>query len=441
MIQKLFFAGGKKFNFKGKPINKTIKIKTCKTLIIELNSEKFIWTDVLVKKNITYPAFTPVLSSSSIDEDEIVLYLPYTLKVSEIVETKFIKFEILGKEEKYPDSWSLFDRWINSGLWLGFENLLTNSVINPFIKPERLFVSTFNTEPFLRNLYINYKSGDLKKVLDAFFKVFKKIPVTFITDNSNKEFNHDLKNLEKNKSYNIDIFVQKNKYPSHHPAILLYKKIYPFKSVENSNKYWWTNFLSLKEFTNITTNKPILKTIVSLGGTTEGSHFEVPLYTPVSQIITSLNENEKIIRGGLLTGSELISHENHSINPGDQGFNIIKIPSTRKFIPFLNPEFHGDSYSPLVASWYLPHKKRDLHCGLRGEPRFCISCNYCEEVCPVGLDPQLLWKLTKENLIDEALKFGLKRCTGCGLCSYVCPSKIDISNILKTSRDITNEIT
>jgi electron transport complex protein RnfC len=57
----------------------------------------------------------------------------------------------------------------------------------------------------------------------------------------------------------------------------------------------------------------------------------------------------------------------------------------------------------------------------------CISCGECRTVCPVGLDPEFLYKeaLKKEaNEISESSGAG---CHGCACCDLVCPARLPLS--------------
>ena len=36
---------------------------------------------------------------------------------------------------------------------------------------------------------------------------------------------------------------------------------------------------------------------------------------------------------------------------------------------------------------------------------------------------------------EEFIKFGGKKCIDCGLCSFICPSNIEVSQIIKTSKE------
>ncbi|MDR2617533.1 MAG: SLBB domain-containing protein [Treponema sp.] len=67
-------------------------------------------------------------------------------------------------------------------------------------------------------------------------------------------------------------------------------------------------------------------------------------------------------------------------------------------------------------------------------PDCCISCGECRNVCPVGLDPEELYKRTRVNGIPrEALLSRAAECHGCGCCEVVCPSRLPLSSAICAS--------
>jgi electron transport complex protein RnfC len=61
--------------------------------------------------------------------------------------------------------------------------------------------------------------------------------------------------------------------------------------------------------------------------------------------------------------------------------------------------------------------------------RDCINCGECRSVCPVGLDPEELYKRSRIN----RKKGGAGRageCHGCGCCEAVCPSRLPLSTAI-----------
>ncbi len=59
--------------------------------------------------------------------------------------------------------------------------------------------------------------------------------------------------------------------------------------------------------------------------------------------------------------------------------------------------------------------------------RNCISCGECRSVCPVGLDPEELYKIDRSGKNQNEFLSRAKECHGCGCCDINCPSSIPLS--------------
>ena len=69
--------------------------------------------------------------------------------------------------------------------------------------------------------------------------------------------------------------------------------------------------------------------------------------------------------------------------------------------------------------------------------RDCISCGECRSVCPVGLDPEELYKRilvlnSARTACDRTPcgRTGAEECHGCGCCELVCPSHLPLSDMI-----------
>ncbi len=115
------------------------------------------------------------------------------------------------------------------------------------------------------------------------------------------------------------------------------------------------------------------------------------LGTPVGHILESLDltpaEGGKVIIGGLLTGHTVYDLET-PITKQMGGLIVQRPDQVRRF-----------------------------------EPRPCISCGLCVEVCPSRIVPGQLSKYCEYGRFEEAENNDLALCIECGLCAYVCPAK------------------
>ena len=84
-----------------------------------------------------------------------------------------------------------------------------------------------------------------------------------------------------------------------------------------------------------------------------------------------------------------------------------------------------DLNEPVVRTTYA------VFAALKGQSGYesakkCISCGECRSVCPIGLDPEELYK--------QAIRFNKARvaeeCHGCGCCEVVCPSHLPLAGII-----------
>ena len=182
--------------------------------------------------------------------------------------------------------------------------------------------------------------------------------------------------------------------------------------------------------------------IISIGGPgyPQGRHLVVPIGTPLSRLCPN-SDGLRLLRGGIFTGSAINPHED-AVGHLDDGFTFLPEGTDREFLSFMRAGFNKPSYTPAYLSILRPKKSLATSTSLRGEPRACIACGYCEEICPVDIMPHLIWRFLSKDLLEEAQAAGAQICVECGLCSYVCPSKIELAEeISKGIKKIHEELT
>ena len=71
---------------------------------------------------------------------------------------------------------------------------------------------------------------------------------------------------------------------------------------------------------------------------------------------------------------------------------------------------------------------------LKVNPGICIGCGECRTVCPVGLDPDELFKQAgiTDKAGEELPLYPASECHGCGCCDVVCPSRLPLSSAITT---------
>lgn len=61
-------------------------------------------------------------------------------------------------------------------------------------------------------------------------------------------------------------------------------------------------------------------------------------------------------------------------------------------------------------------------------PSACVRCGWCQESCPVNLDPRAIFHALEIGRAAIPKRLHPGACIECGLCSYVCPADLDLSH-------------
>jgi Na+-translocating ferredoxin:NAD+ oxidoreductase RnfC subunit len=184
--------------------------------------------------------------------------------------------------------------------------------------------------------------------------------------------------------------------------------------------------------------KPMLERVVALAGTgfARRPHVVARIGTPLGELAQPYLSNGReyrLVLNSLIGGS---AASGESPLPAEAGV-LIAVPENHEgaFLEFASPGFASDSRSLTFAAGLLPlPKKTDTN--LHGEHRACISCGFCEDVCPVRILPHILHRYVQKNVIDETLvRFQIFKCIDCNLCSYVCTSKIPLARLMREGKE------
>ncbi len=71
---------------------------------------------------------------------------------------------------------------------------------------------------------------------------------------------------------------------------------------------------------------------------------------------------------------------------------------------------------------------------VRGVESACIRCGKCAEACPMGLEPFLLNKYARNNMMDELEENAVQDCIECGCCLYSCPANIPLLDVIRLAK-------
>jgi Na+-translocating ferredoxin:NAD+ oxidoreductase subunit C len=326
---------------------------------------------------------------------------------------------------------------------LGYEGIpsrFNSSIIQPD-DVENIIVYMDDSEPYFvspRALFHKKTTQNLLDGMEILHKIMPKAQVHLaISENKNILQGLD----EQINKYNwLKIQYLKSKYPQNHEAMLVKTVLgqqFPYGySSANIGVIVLDVQSVLQVYEAVVEGKPLIERTIALCGSAleKPLHIKARIGTALDDVISSRIKQgiaPRIILNSLLTGAVL----NDRSLPVDKNYSqIIAIPenNNRQFLAFMRSGIRSDSYSRTFMSNFLPIAKKTCDTNQNGEERPCISCNYCEEVCPVNIIPQILSKYVKRSIVDDTLaNLRIYDCIQCGLCSYVCPSKIPLAQHIK----------
>jgi electron transport complex protein RnfC len=95
-----------------------------------------------------------------------------------------------------------------------------------------------------------------------------------------------------------------------------------------------------------------------------------------------------------------------------------------------------DLDEPVLKTSFAVFASLDSRTGASGSWN-CIGCGECRQVCPVGLDPEELYKRIVSNPPETSrIPAGEGgNCHGCGCCELVCPSRIPLAGAICSSQE------
>jgi len=157
-------------------------------------------------------------------------------------------------------------------------------------------------------------------------------------------------------------------------------------------------------------NKPLIERVVTVTGKSisKPCNLLVRIGTPISALVEAAggfpDDTGKVIGGGSMMGKSLLS---------------LDVPVVKG------------------TSGILIMRDNDAH---RKPEQSCIRCSKCTYVCPMGLEPYLLSRVSRLSKFDMAEKEGIMDCIECGSCQYTCPAAIPLLDYLRLGKNKTGQI-
>jgi len=448
------FRGGYNVLLKGRPASAIKVMPETKILYLPLRSRRFTFSeiciedgqsvsggDVLAKdpNNYAVPLLAPRAGTVRLMAVENHIVLEDTGQLEEHAD--IIGEELSHIEQEMGAAGIKRYKLLVLGAWQFFCDAHTGALPDPLGTPQAIIVSTVSLEPFvargdaqLHKRLLNFTRG-----LEQLQSLLEYQPIYLAVPDIRSDFANLIRNQIRGYASAKMLEIPLT-YPYDNFAILarrlgLKRKEGPVWAVRTEGV--------LAVDRALTMTKPCTVRIISIGGKggNSPSHLKVIPGYPIKTIKDKyvFEPAARIINGGILTG-ELLAAETLGVDAECRGITILPELEDREFLGFVRPGWDRNCYAECFLSSLREKFRERLTTAIRGEGRPCISCNFCEEVCPANITPHLIHKYLYRDLIEEVEQARVDLCVECGLCSFVCPSKIDLrKQIIDSKVLIANE--
>ena len=151
-------------------------------------------------------------------------------------------------------------------------------------------------------------------------------------------------------------------------------------------------------------NKPLIERVVTVTGKSVANPCNVlaRIGTPIASLIDKA--------GGL---------------PDDTGKVVFGGPMMGKAMPSVDSMVTKGCSGILVIADFETRRK---------EMTDCIRCTKCLTVCPMGLDPTRLMRMSELGMFEELESERVMDCIECGSCSYICPSNRTLLDYIRLGK-------
>ena len=313
------------------------------------------------------------------------------------------------------------------GAWQFFYDAYTGALPDPQGTPQAIIVSTVSLEPFVArgDAQLHKRLFNFTRGLEQLQSLLEYQPMYLVMPDIKSELANRIRDHIRGYAWAKMLEIPLT-YPYDDFAILARR----LGLRRDKGPVWAVRTEGVLAIDRaLTLTKPCTVRIISIGGTGVNSpaHIKVMPGYPIDKIRdTYVSEPAaRMIDGGILTG-EALGQEPVGIDTECRGITVLGELQDREFLGFARPGWDRSCYAACYLSSLRKRFRERFTTGMRGEGRPCISCNFCEEVCPAGIMPHLIHKYLYRDLIEEAEQARIDLCVECGLCSFVCPSKLDL---------------
>ncbi len=314
------------------------------------------------------------------------------------------------------------------GAWQFVHDAHTQALPDPFGTPSAVIVSAMNLTPFVArgDVQLHKRLPRLIRGLEHLQGLLEYQPIFLAMPDIRSEFATRVREAIRGYAW-VKMVEMPTRYPFGNFAVQA--RTFGLKH-DPASPVWAMRIEGIFAVDRaLTLSQPCTVRIASIGGPGAISPVHVktmPGY-PLEMLLKDRQTEGEVrrITGGVLTGST-VSSDCKGLDTECTGLTLLPEHCEREFLSFVRPGISRRSYSRCFVSSLRPKFFESLTTAVRGEKRPCISCGFCEEVCPARIMPHLIHKYLYNDGLEQADEARIDLCVECGLCSFVCPSKIEL---------------
>ena len=401
---------------------------------------------LLVKEGDTVKIGTPIFKCKT--NEQIIFPSLGSGKIKEIQygeRRRIEKIEIeLSNEEAYEKTDSFSFSEIGELNTEQIMSKLTDGCLMPFIRqrpfnkiadpkklPRDIFISGWNTAPLSVDLDLALRGR--RSQFQAGISVLDKITEGDV-------------HLSYSENSVSESFIGLDNVVSHtirgpHPAGNVGIQIHHIAPLGSNDHVWVVNAQDVARIGNyFLTGELDVSLVITVGGPSvlSPSHIKSRIGAQVSQYLNNnIKEGEqRIISGDVLTGKKI--DDGDFLGFYDSAIAVIVEGGNREFIGMLRPGTASSRYSLTNAFLGTLKGGYDFNTLKNGSERYMVPINSWEEVLPMDILPNPLYRAILVEDIEEMEQLGIYECDeeDFALCSFACPSKIDIGKTIRDGLDL-----
>lgn len=434
------FRGGYNITLRGRPSKNVRVMPEPQVLRLPLSSKRFNFSSVCVEDgqkvetgevlasdpdNFSVPLIAP--RSGTVDLGEMEGYI--VLKDISITDTQtfFDEDNIPHAALEMGSSGTTRHKLLTLGAWQFFSDAYTGDLPDPMAHPQAVIVSTLSLEPYLArgDIQLNKHLLQFTRGLEYIQSLLEYQPIYLVLPDIKSIFASKVKKQIRGyawaKLVEVPLEYTRDDFNILARHIGLKRADGPIFSVRTEGVLAVDRALTLSEAST--------ERIVSVAGpwVNKPEHINVVTGYPIEDIVEGYAKDGqmRLLNGGMFTGEKIDDYAG-GIDSECRGITILAEHTEREFLGWLRPGMDRSSYANCFVSKLRGGFEEKFTTTVRGEKRACISCNFCEEVCPAAIMPHLIHKYLYSDMIEEVMAARVDLCVQCGLCTFVCPSKIKL---------------